>query len=311
LQYYIGCSGWSYTSWLEHFYPPKLENADWLRYYSQVFDYVEIDSSFYRMPNKLMVKNWAKKTPDNFRFTAKFPKVITHDKYLVDANEEVYAFLENMEPLREKTLALLIQLPPSMEIMQGLVGLKELLPYLDRSFRYAVEVRHPSWFQDLAYNFFANNDICMVWSQLARLSTPPIVTTDFLYIRFIGDRSIDEKDFGKIQKDRVLEMKRWADEIKKVETGKERGRKRNDVNLAMIAANNHYAGFGPGTANLFRKMVGLQELSWENQNQLRERLELRKRASQELERDQQIRNSSKASSKNPKKRQSSLVEFMK
>ncbi len=139
--------------------------------------------------------------------------------------------------------------------------------------------------------------------------TPPIVTTDFLYVRFIGDRSIDEKDFGKIQKDRVLEMKRWAREIKKAETGKIRGR-RSDVNLAIIAANNHYAGFGPGTANLFRKMVGLSELSWENRNQLQERLELRKRQLQQLEQDQQIRNSSKAPTKNIKKRQSTLVEFM-
>ena len=113
------------------------------------------------------------------------------------------------------------------------------------------------WFQDLAYNFFANNDICMVWSQLARMSTPPIVTTDFLYVRFIGDRTIDEKDFGKIQKDRVLEMKRWANEIKNVENKKERGR-RKEVNLAMIATNNHYAGFGPGTSNLFRKMLAFQ-----------------------------------------------------
>ena len=256
-----------------------------------------------------MVKNWVKKTPDNFRFTAKFPKIITHDKHLVDVNEEVCTFLNNMEPLQEKTLALLIQLPPSMEIMPGLEGLKELLPYLDGRFRYAVEVRHHSWFQDLAYNFFTDNNICMAWSQLAHLRTPPIVTTDFLYVRFIGDRSIDEKDFGKIQKDRVLEMKRWANEIKKAETGKIRGR-RNEVNLAMIAANNHYAGFGPGTANLFRKMVGLSELSWENRNQLQERLELRKRQLQQLEQDQQIRKSSKGPPKNIRKRQSSLVEFM-
>jgi uncharacterized protein YecE (DUF72 family) len=310
LQYHLGCSGWSYSSWLGPFYPSKLENDDWLRFYSQVFDYVELDSSFYRMPNKFMVKGWAEKTPDNFRFTAKFPKIITHDKYLVDANEEVYTFLENMEPLQEKTLALLIQLPPSTEIMPGLVGLKELLPYLDRNFRYAVEVRHPSWFQDLAYNFFANNDICMVWSQLAHLSTPPVVTTDFLYVRLIGDRSIDEKDFGKIQKDRVLEMKQWGDKLNKVETGRIRGR-RKEVSLAMIAANNHYAGFGPGTANLFRKMVGLSELSWENRNQLQERLELRKRQLQQLEQDQQIKNSSNATPKNIKKRQSSLTEFIK
>jgi uncharacterized protein YecE (DUF72 family) len=309
LQYYIGCSGWSYSAWIGPFYSSKLENSDWLRYYSQVFDYVEIDSSFYRMPNKFMVRNWVKKTLDNFRFTAKFPKIITHDKHLVDVNEEVYTFLNNMEPLQEKTLALLIQLPPSMQIMPGLEGLKELVRLLDGRFRYAVEVRHPSWFQDLAYNFFADNDICMVWSQLARMSTPPIVTTDFLYVRFIGDRTIDEKDFGKIQKDRVLEMKRWANKIKNVENKKERGR-REEVNLAMIAANNHYAGFGPGTANLFRKMVGLSELSWENRNQLQERLELRKRQLQQLEQDQQIRNSSKVPPKNAKKRQSSLVEFM-
>jgi hypothetical protein len=103
-------------------------------------------------------------------------------------------------------------------------------------------------------------------------------------------------------------MKQWVDEIKRVENKKERGR-RNEVKLAMIAANNHYAGFGPGTANLFRKMVGLSELSWENQNQLQERLRLRKRQLQQLEQDQQTRNS-KARPKNTKKQQSSLTEFI-
>ena len=251
-----------------------------------------------------MVKNWAKRTPDNFRFTAKFPKVITHDKQLVDVEDEVDLFLNNMEPLQEKTLALLIQLPPSMEIMHGLEGLRNLLPLLDDRFRYAVEVRHHSWFQDLAYNFFVNNNLCMVWSQLARIRTPPIVTSDFLYVRFIGDRSIDEKDFGRIQKDRVFEMNKWAEEIKKVETEKERGRK--EVSLAMIAANNHYAGFGPGTANLFRKMVGLSELSWADQQQLQKILQLR----QQRESDQQVSKSNIPSKKYTKKRQSSLTEFI-
>jgi Protein of unknown function DUF72 len=62
MQYHIGCSGWSYSAWLGPFYPSELENSDWIRYYSQIFDYVEIDSSFYRTPNKSMVKNWGKKT---------------------------------------------------------------------------------------------------------------------------------------------------------------------------------------------------------------------------------------------------------
>jgi uncharacterized protein YecE (DUF72 family) len=236
LEFFIGCSGWSYTAWKGPFYPPNLESSEWLRYYSQIFDYVEIDSSFYKIPNQFMVKNWDRKTPDNFRFAAKFPKIITHDKHLVDVKEEVELFLKVMEPLREKTLALLIQLPPSMEIIPQ------------------------SWFQDLAYNFFANNNLCMVWSQLAGIRTPPIVTTDFLYVRFIGDRSIDENNFGKIQKDRVLEMSKWARRVKRVEEEKKKENK--ELSLAMIAANNHYAGFGPGTANMFRKMIGLSEITW-------------------------------------------------
>jgi uncharacterized protein YecE (DUF72 family) len=304
LKYHIGCSGWSYSSWKGPFYPPNLENSDWLRFYSQVFDYVEIDSSFYRIPNQFMVKNWVKRTPDNFRFTAKFPKVITHEKLLVDVEDDVERFLENIEPLEKKTLALLIQLPPSLEIMPGLEGLRNLLPLLDDRFRYAVEVRHQSWFQDLAYNFFADNNLCLVWSQLAKIRTPPIVATDFLYIRFIGDRSIDEKDFGKIQKDRVLEMSNWANEIKNVEIGKEKGR-RSEVRDAMIAANNHYAGFGPGTVNIFRNMVGMSELSWEDQQKLQEQLQQQK----ELEKDYLINNSNIPFSNKTKKRQTSLTEF--
>jgi uncharacterized protein YecE (DUF72 family) len=99
----------------------------------------------------------------------------------------------------------------------------------------------------------------MVWSQPAGIHTPPIVTTDFIYIRFIGERTIDEKEFGKIQKDRVSEMRKWARRVKRVEEEEE---KNKELNLAIVASNNHYAGFGPGTANMFRKMVGLSKLSW-------------------------------------------------
>ena len=261
MQYYIGCSGWSYSAWQGPFYPINIENNEWLNYYSRIFDYVEIDSSFYAMPNMFMVKSWSKRTPENFRFTAKFPKVITHDKRLKDVSRELEHFFKSMLPLADKTLALLIQLPPSLKITEGIENLRLIVPELDNRFRYAIEVRDRSWFQDLAYNFFANNNICMVWSQLAELATPPIVTTDFLYMRFIGDRSISEKDFGKIQKDRVSEMKNWADKLQEIiEEDKE------DLNLAIVSANNHYAGFGPMTANIFRKMVGLQEAQWKDNN---------------------------------------------
>jgi uncharacterized protein YecE (DUF72 family) len=235
LQYYIGCSGWSYSSWQGPFYPKGIENSKWLKYYSKVFNYVEIDSSFYRIPNEFMVKNWYDRTPENFRFTAKFPKVITHE-----------------------LLALLIQLPPSIDIVEGLDALRNILLYLDKGFRYAVEVRHRSWFQDLAYNFFRNDQICLVCGQLADIHTPPIVTSDFVYVRLIGDRSIQEKDFGRIQIDRIKEMEKVARNFKNnTNEGKLLGAK-----YAIVAANNHYAGFGPGTVNIFRQMLGLEEVNW-------------------------------------------------
>ncbi len=107
----------------------------------------------------------------------------------------------------------LIQLPPTIQIVEGLEALKNILPHLDRSFRYAVE-RHRSWFQDLAYNLFANNKMCFVWSQYADIHTPPIVTSDFVFVRFISDRTIQEKNFGQIQIDRIKEMKKVARNFK-------------------------------------------------------------------------------------------------
>jgi uncharacterized protein YecE (DUF72 family) len=143
LQYYIGCSGWSYSSWQGPFYPKDIENSKWLKYYSHIFDYVEIDSTFYRIPNGFMVKNWYKRTPQNFRFTAKFPKVITHDTRLrnIDVDQLDY-FFDSISELKEKLLTLLIQLPPSIQIVEGLEALRNILPHLDKSFRYAVEVDH-------------------------------------------------------------------------------------------------------------------------------------------------------------------------
>jgi uncharacterized protein YecE (DUF72 family) len=294
LKFYVGCSGWSYTAWQGPFYPSDMKNSHWLEFYSKVFDYVEIDSTFYNIPSILTVKKWLKKTQDNFRFTAKFPKVITHDKRLKNVDNELELFFKAISPLYEKTLALLIQLPPSMEIMEGLQRLRELVHILDNRFRYAVEVRHHSWFQDLAYNFFANNNICMVWSQIVGIRTPPIVTTDFLYLRFIGDRSLQEKDFGRIQKHRTPEMRKWVNRIKRAERNNgEEGNKR--LSLAIVAANNHYAGFGPVSANIFRRMVGLTEVEWEQNS----------KGQQEISNS----NSYVSNLKNKKKPQRTLTDF--
>jgi hypothetical protein len=101
----------------------------------------------------------------------------------------------------------------------------------------------------------------MVWSQLGDLQTPPILTTDFLYLRLIGDRSIQENDFGRIQIDRALEMQKWVENIEAFQNER--------IRLAIVTANNHYAGFGHGS-NIFRNMLGLPEAKWEDRGKEQE-----------------------------------------
>ena len=208
-----------------------------------------------------MTKKWAKITPDNFRFTAKFPRAITHEKRLADPEKELRYLFDMMRPLQNKVLALLIQLPPTLSANEGLKKLQTLVDLLDPDFRYTMEVRHSSWFDSKRfYKLLSDNNICLAWSQLDNIQIPPELTADFLYLRFIGDRSIDEKDFGKIQRDRFEELQKWSKEVMKL---------RDKTKFAVVAANNHYAGFGPATANSFRKMVGLKEVVWEEMKQNR------------------------------------------
>jgi len=228
---------------------------------------VEIDSTFYQIPAKNMVDLWNARTLPNFKFSAKFPRVITHEKKFQNCQRELELFYEAMLPLKDKILTLLIQFPPSFKITDGLEALGKYDFYFDDTYRYAVEVRHSSWFNDLAYNFFKKNNICLVWNQLDIVRTPPVVTTDFTYIRFIGDRSISEKDFGTIQRDRANEMVNWANRLKEVEQHE------RDVESAMVAANNHYAGFGPETTNMFREMLGLKRVEWGDDKDISRKVE--------------------------------------
>ena len=198
-------------------------------------------------------------TPDDFRFAAKIPRVITHEKAMTNCLRELELFYSALAPLREKLLCFVIQLPPSISFKGGFRALKNFVGILDAKYRYAVEVRHPSWFNEEFYAFLKAEQVCLVWNQLDTIRAPAVVTTDFLYLRLIGDRSISEKDFGKIQKDRIAEMEYWAEEVDKA--------KAKGLKIGIVAANNHYAGFGPGTAEMFRKIIGCAEKTIEDKQQ--------------------------------------------
>src|SRR5260370_18429166 len=112
--------------------------------YSQIFDAVEIDSSYYRTPSPFMVSNWKRVTPDGFLFTAKFPKKITHELKLRDSQAQLERFYKAMSDLREKLVALVIQLPPSFNYKKEKEALEPLLEQTSKKNIHAIEFLHQS-----------------------------------------------------------------------------------------------------------------------------------------------------------------------
>jgi len=200
-----------------------------------------------------MARKWFTETPDHFTFTAKFPGKITHEHKLKDVKSEVAEFILSLEPLRKKILALLFQLPPSLSFEDAKPHLDELIHYLPDYFKYPIEGRHESWFTDEAIDYLAENNLCLVWNDVAGVSNSCPITSDYLYLRLIGDRSISEDQFGKVVYDKKETIRSWA---AKLESAKSK------VSLAIAMTNNHYQGFAPATANTLRTMMGLDEISF-------------------------------------------------
>ena len=255
----IGCSGWSYEGWKGTFYPKDMENKDYLSYYSKFFKFVEIDSTYYHIPSRSSVRSWKDKTPEDFKFSLKFPKVITHEKKLEDVVKPLSILFYSLEPLIEKTLTLLIQLPPFLSEKKGFNPLQGMIRHLDKRFRYSLEVRHSSWFNDNLYDLLRENNISLVWSVRDKLVSPSIVTSDQVYLRFIGDRSISEKDFGMIVKDRRKEMLEYVKKVRETQN------ENSNISNVLIAFNNHFAGFGPQSVNDFLKLMNMPEIEWKSE----------------------------------------------
>jgi uncharacterized protein YecE (DUF72 family) len=252
----IGCSGWSYKDWSGIFYAPSLQPKDYLRFYSRVFDCVEIDSSFYRIPNPFMIEQWKKSTPDNFLFCPKLPKKITHDNKLSNFESTLTYFYSVMSKLGAKLGPIVAQLPPSIKLEKHKEVMENFVTHLNPKYRHAIEFRHKSWFTKEIYELLDRNNVAMAWSLNQYLETPAETTARFAYLRLVGERDITE--FTGKQKDRSEEMKRWASNLEKKETSFEE---------AFVFFNNHFAGFGPESVNEFRRLLGMIEIDWKERQQ--------------------------------------------
>ncbi|MGI0063419.1 MAG: DUF72 domain-containing protein [Nitrosopumilaceae archaeon] len=254
----IGCTGWSYEGWSGTFYPSRLQSSEWLKYYSSIFDITEINSTYYQIPNQFLTKKWFSDTPNDFRFTAKFPGKITHEHKLKNVKSLVLEFLDSLVPLKSKILALVLQLPPSLTFEDAKPRIDELFSYLPNYYKFPIEGRHDSWFTDESIDYLTERNICLVWNDIPNVRNPTVLTSDLVYVRLIGDRAIPESEFGKVVRDKSQTIHFWAEKLKEIE---------NEITLGIVMSNNHYQGFAPATSNSLRLELGLSDLVWDEKKQ--------------------------------------------
>ena len=181
MQMLTGTSGFSYKEWLGHFYPEKLPAAAMLHYYAERFSTVEINNTFYRMPDESMLARWAEEVPESFAFTLKAPRRITHEKHLREAESEVSEFLRRAAVLGDKLGVLLFQLPPYLR--KDIPRLQDFLALLPSDRRFAFEFRHASWQDDEVYEALRARAAMLCVTDTDEGDTPLVATSDSGYIR--------------------------------------------------------------------------------------------------------------------------------
>ena len=256
----VGTSSWSSEDWVGVFYPAGTPPARFLTEYAEHFDTVEVDSTFYRSPSASMVKNWRDRTPAGFVFAAKIPRTITHDKVLVDCSTELKEFLGVMDLLGDKLGPLLFQFPyfNRSAFARPEYFLARLTPFLEKlpsGYSFAVEIRNKGWISERFLDLLRKKKIALAlidhpWMPLISqlVEKLDVVTTDFTYIRWLGDRKgIEEKTqhWDRILVNREREMEMWIPAIERLLARRLR---------VYAYFNNHYAGFAPGSIALFREV---------------------------------------------------------
>ena len=183
-QLHIGTSGFYYDHWIGKCYPAEISKRELLPYFAQKFKTVEINSTFYHLPRQSTIFHWLDVTPDDFLFTLKASRVITHVKKLKEAAPEVRKFIHLIKPMKKKLGVILFQLPPQLKIDIGL--LDSFLSELPRGYKYAIEFRHASWMDRVVFDLMALHSVGFCINDFGRRETPWLATAPFVYIRMHG-----------------------------------------------------------------------------------------------------------------------------
>ncbi len=255
----IGTSAFTAEGWVGSFYPAGMQPRDFLSYYTTQFKTVELDNTFYRTPTISTVEGWNLKTPPEFVFAAKIPQIITHEKVLRDCEDDLKHFLKTMDVLGNKLGPLLFQFgyfnrSAFKSQAEFLARLKPFLKKLPKGYQFVVEIRNKYWIDARYAELLREHNVAMALIDQSWVPRPwemketfDLVTADFTYIRWLGDRKgieAETKIWNKVIVNRKSDLKNWVDVLKLMVNTKKV--------LKMFAyANNHYQGYGPSTVKLF------------------------------------------------------------
>ncbi len=246
--FHVGTSGWTYDDWAGVFYPEGVKGSGRLPYYATIFDTVEINATFYRLPSQTMIDAWNRNLPDGFHFVVKGSRTITHLKKLRDCDEPLGAFLDRVRGLRALRVVLW-QLPPSLhKDLDRLDAFLARLPGLSSpsgraAVRHAVEFRHASWWDEEVISLLERHAAAMVAVSHPGLPASVHPTTDFLYVRFHGlGKQLYRYDYSR------RELRGWAARLAPHLGGRE----------LYAFFNNDYDAHAPRNALVFRELLGAE-----------------------------------------------------
>ena len=235
---HIGTSGWHYTHWKGTFYPEKLPPREYIRYYLNYFQSVEINNSFYKLPSEETFRIWKESVPEDFIFAVKASRFITHMKKLKEPAQSIARFMHGVDALEEKLGPILFQLPPFWNL--NLERLQEFLEVLPRGYRYALELRNASWYDERVYQLLEEHGIAFCIYELERHLSPLLVTADFVYVRLHGPGGKYEGSYTEES------LQAWTVKIKEWQ------RQGKDVNFYF---DNDLLGHAPHNAKRLQELV--------------------------------------------------------
>lgn len=253
----VGCQGWNYDDWVTApggtaiFYPHGTRAAGMLEIYARAFETVEVDSTFYAIPPASTFAGWTKRTPDDFTFSLKLPREITHERALGSGSIELLEeFCERARALK-KLASVLIQMPPQFELtVENGRALRAFLPRLPRDISFSIEFRSRDWLKQTVLDFLAEHNVALAlvegqWiaqEDVWHLAERP--TADFAYIRWMGSRNLTR--FDTVERPQDENLQAWGKMIRRLT---------ERVPRVLAYFSNFYEGHAPASANKLKRLL--------------------------------------------------------